>query len=137
MKILIVEDDETNRKLLERFLSPFGEIRHAHCGQSALERFKEAHQADSPFDLICLDIMMPELDGHTVLKAIRSYETEFGKEGAKVIMTTSLDDSSNVLGAFKSGCEAYVVKPIDRQTLIHEMQKLGLVAGEPALAERR
>lgn len=130
MKALIVEDDFTSRKVLLKFLEPYGECDIAVDGKEALEAFIDASEAGEPYDLVFLDIMMPEMDGHGVLKSIRAHESSKGIEGrdvAKVIMTTALDDSSNVLEAFKSGCEAYVVKPIDKETLYHEMKKLGII----------
>ena len=129
MKVLIVEDDFTNRKILQRYLQPHGECDVAVDGDEAFEAFKAAYLSQSPYDLICLDIMMPRMDGHAVLKRIRDFETEHNADagGVKVIMTTALDDSRNVLGAFKEGAEAYVVKPIEKQKLLHEIRKLGLI----------
>ena len=49
-----------------------------------------------------------------------------GLDGVKVIMTTALGDSKNIMGSFSEGCEAYIVKPIRKQKLIEEMAKLGL-----------
>ena len=130
MKALIVEDDSTNRMVLQKFLEPHAECRCAVDGKEALQAFKEAFEQGTPYELVCLDIMMPEIDGHAVLKQIREFEEESGvsaPEAAKIIMTTALDNSSNVLGAFRSGCEAYIVKPINKHTLYHEMRKLGLI----------
>ena len=133
MKMLIVEDDFTTRKILLKFLQPFGECDVAVDGQEALVAYKEALASNDPYRLICLDIMMPELDGHGVLKSIRDIEAAQGvaaTEAAKIVMTTALGDSSNVLGAFKGGCEGYVVKPIDKQRLLAELRKLDLIAEE-------
>lgn len=138
MKALIVEDDFTNRKVLQQLLQPYAECDIAVDGQEALMAFKKAYETDVPYDLICLDIMMPELDGHQVLKEIRSYETERDiryPKGVKVIMTTALDDPGNVLGAFRQGCEAYVVKPISKTQLVHEMTKLGLIGEGTTVGE--
>jgi len=83
-----------------------------------------------PYDLICLDIMMPELDGMKTLKTIRDIEKQKGVEEskrAKIIMTTALNDTGSVLGAFETGCEAYAAKPIDMKKLAEVMRKLGLI----------
>lgn len=130
MKVLIVEDDFSSRKIMLNFLSPFGECDVAIDGREAVSAFIEAYEQGAPYNLVCLDIMMPEMDGHAVLKQMRAYEEEKNldeKRAAKVVMTTALDDSSNVLGAFKSGCGAYIVKPIDKQRLLQEIRKLGLI----------
>ena len=131
MKMLIVEDDCTTRKILLKFLQPFGEIDVAVDGQEAVTAYREALSSGEPYRLICLDIMMPELDGHGVLKSIRDIEQAQkvkADDVVKIVMTTALGDSSNVLGAFKGGCEGYVVKPIDKQRLLTELRKLNLIS---------
>lgn len=131
MKMLIVEDDFTTRKILLKFLQPFGEIDVAVDGQEAVTAYREALSSGEPYRLICLDIMMPELDGHGVLKSIRDIEQAQkvkADDVVKIVMTTALGDSSNVLGAFKGGCEGYVVKPIDKQRLLTELRKLNLIS---------
>ncbi|GAG45485.1 unnamed protein product, partial [marine sediment metagenome] len=80
--------------------------------------------------LICLDIMMPRMDGHEALGRIREVEQERGVllgEGAKIVMTTALGDSKNVFRAFNEQCEGYLVKPIDQEQLQKELKKIGLV----------
>jgi CheY-like chemotaxis protein/HPt (histidine-containing phosphotransfer) domain-containing protein len=129
LKILIAEDDFTCRKLLQTFLSEYGECFVAINGHESVEAVREALDEGQPYDLICLDIMMPEMDGHKALEAIRQIENEHGiagLDGVKVIMTTVLGDSKNVIGAFRTGCEAYIVKPVSKEKLLEEMEKLGL-----------
>ena len=129
MKTLIVEDDFASRKALQIHLSDYGCCFCAANGREAVEAFKEALDQKELYDLICMDIMMPEMNGHEALEQIRKIERErniYGLEGVKVIMTTSLDDSKNIMGAFKEGCEAYIVKPIRKEHFFAEMKKLGL-----------
>jgi two-component system chemotaxis response regulator CheY len=131
MRCLIVEDDFTCRRLLQLYLSELADCFIACNGDEAVQAFQQALAAGEPYDLVCLDIMMPGMDGHETLAALRRIESEHGIGGldaVKVIMTTALDDSSNVLGAFRTGCEAYVVKPIEKDKLIAEIAKLGLLA---------
>ena len=130
LKILIAEDDFTCRKLLQSFLSEYGDCFIAINGQETVEAVKSALDEGRPYDLICLDIMMPEMDGHEALEAIRQIENEHGiagLDGVKVIMTTALGDSKNVIGAFRTGCEAYMIKPVAKEKLLEEMEKLGCV----------
>ena len=130
MKILIVEDDFISRKVMHRILSPHGETDIAVNGREALTAFKAARAAKTPYDLICLDIMMPEMDGLQVLKEIRTIEAESGiggLEGVKVIMTTAMGNKESILNAFRSGCEAYVVKPVDPHKLLEKVRELGLI----------
>ena len=130
MKCLIVEDDFAARKLLQVYLSDYADCFVAVNGHEVVEAVREALDEGQPYDLICLDIMMPEMDGHKALEAIRQMEKEHGiggLDGVKIIMTTALDDSRNIMGAFRTGCEAYIVKPIRKEKLIDEITKLGLL----------
>jgi two-component system chemotaxis response regulator CheY len=129
MRFLIVEDDFAARRLLQRYLSKCGNCDVAVNGNEAVQAFRQAMDAEERYDLICLDIMMPNMNGHETLKAIRKIESEHdinGLEGVKVIMTTALRDSRDIMGAFKEGCEAYIVKPIQKDKLFEEIAKLGL-----------
>lgn len=132
MKILIVEDDFVSRRLLQKILAPYGECDIAINGKEALKAFQIAWEEGAPYDLICLDIMMPEMDGQETLTKIRELEQQHGVDlgtanSAKIIMTTALADAENFFGAFRNGCETYIVKPIDRQKLLAEIEKLSLL----------
>jgi len=129
MKFLVVEDDFAARRLLQILLSEYGLCLVATNGREAVEAFSQAMEDDDPYDLVCLDIMMPEMDGHQALQAIRQIEAEHGiqgLDGVKIIMTTALKDSDNVFGAFREGCEAYLVKPVKKARLLEAMDQLGL-----------
>tara|TARA_B110000483_G_scaffold136605_1_gene163346 strand:+ start:3077 stop:3472 length:396 start_codon:yes stop_codon:yes gene_type:complete len=130
MKILLVDDNFVSRKLLNSLLSGVGVCSPAASGEEALSLFVEAAKAEEPFDLICLDIMMPGLDGHETLSAIREWELDNAVDhisGVKVIMITAMDDKKNVFQAFKSGCESYIVKPIEQIKLMEAISRLGLI----------
>lgn len=130
MKILIVEDEFVSRTLLQRIMSKFGESEIAVNGKEACHAFRTAVQQETPYDLVCLDIMMPEMNGQDVLKEIREIEdvNEIqGSDRTKVIMTTALDDSKNVMKAFREQCDGYLVKPIDRNRLAGLLVELDLV----------
>jgi two-component system, chemotaxis family, chemotaxis protein CheY len=130
MKILIVEDDFTSRVVMQEFLKPFGDCHIAVNGLEAMEAFRLANTQNAPYDLICLDIMMPELGGHGVLTQIRADEESNGVQpnnAVKVVMTTALSDPRNVMKSFSEQCEAYIVKPVKRETLINTMRDLKLI----------
>jgi len=131
MKILIVEDDFGSRKLLQNILTPYADCDMAVNGEEAFEAFKLAWEDNVPYDLICLDIMMPKVDGLEALKKIREYEKEIGiniSAEVKIIMTTVLGDPKNVIQAlYKGGATSYMVKPIKKNKLIDEIKKLGLI----------
>lgn len=117
------------RRLLQAMLAPHGACVFATDGAEAFEKWKAAWEADAPYHLVCLDILMPGLDGQSVLNAIRSWEAANGipmKKSARVIMVTGLKDSRNVMAAFRNQCEAYLVKPIDPDELEERLHGLGL-----------
>ena len=130
MRILIVEDEFVNRLYLKKILSKYGHCDVAVDGVEALEAFRLAWETDDPYDLICMDIMMPNMDGREATKKIREMEKEMGLETAKevkIYMTTALDDVKTVMGALMEGATSFFVKPIDKKKLLEEIHKAGLI----------
>ena len=130
MKILIAEDDFASRKFMLRFLSKYGECDVTVDGMEAVDAFLMALDSDEGYDLVCLDIMMPELDGYQVLKTIRDIEKERNipeEKASKIIMTTALNEGRNVTKAFELGCVAYAGKPIDQEKFENVLRKLELI----------
>jgi two-component system chemotaxis response regulator CheY len=121
MKTLVVDDDFSSRKILQSIFASYGECHVAVDGKEAIFAFEQAFFEEEPYDVICLDIMMPEMDGQEVLKRIRDFETNhniFGSDGVKIIMTTALDDNEHIIQAFRDQCEAYLIKPINKSKLL-------------------
>lgn len=130
MKILIVEDDMVSRRFLGKFLAQYGECDIVVDGMEALDAYLIAIKEEEPYDLICLDIMMPKVDGVKVLKAIRDFEVQRGilpENKVKIIIITALADTEFVNTAFDLGCEAYAAKPVDTDKLVEVMNKLGVI----------
>jgi two-component system chemotaxis response regulator CheY len=130
MKTLIVEDDFTCRLLLQSFLSRYGECHIAVNGNEAVEAFRGAFEKGSPYGLVCMDILMPEMDGREAVKQIRGIEAEKGvlsTYGTKIIMTTVLDDMKEVIRSFQDLCDAYLYKPVDTAELLRQIRAFGLV----------
>jgi two-component system, chemotaxis family, chemotaxis protein CheY len=130
MRTLVVEDDFTSRLLLQTFLSRYGECHLAVNGKEAVAAFSAARESGQRYDLVCMDIMMPEMDGQTAVREIRALEESGGTlstNGAKIIMTTALDDVKSVVHSFESLCDAYLFKPIDTRKLLGQLKDLQLV----------
>lgn len=128
--MLIVDDELIGRMALRRIVSEFGDIDVAVNGREAVEAFRMAWEENSPYDLIFMDIMMPEMDGHEALKAIRKHEEDreiYGQKRVKVIMITAREDGPSVLGSFREGCEGYAVKPVTREKVVKVIKELGFV----------
>jgi two-component system, chemotaxis family, chemotaxis protein CheY len=130
MKTLIVEDDFTSRMLLQKILSQYGECHIAVNGIEAIEAIMVSWAEKSRYDLICLDIMIPDIDGHEVLKRIRAMEhTEniLPGNGVKVIMTTGMRDKEHVFSAFDELCDGYLVKPVNKAKLNYYLNEFELI----------
>lgn len=115
---------------MHRFLSEYGDCDITVNGVEAVDAFQMALEDDEAYDLVCLDIMMPELDGYQTLERIREIEDENNVEEdkkVKVIMTTALSERRYVDRAFQLGCVAYAGKPIDQMKFIYQMKKLKLI----------
>jgi two-component system chemotaxis response regulator CheY len=127
MKILIVEDDMSSRKFLYKVMSDYGDCDVTVDGLEGLDAYLLALDDDDPYDLICLDIMMPKVDGVKVLKTIREIEKQKKideNNKVKIIMTTALNDLELVQNSFDAGCEAYATKPLDTKKLASVLEKL-------------
>lgn len=128
MKILIAEDDKVSEILMNNYLKGFGECHMVNDGKQAYDAFIEAFHT-FPFDLICLDIMMPVMTGQEALKKIREYENKNGRTGldqTKIIMVTALDQKDEIMEAFNSGCESYIIKPVSKSDIAKAINDLGL-----------
>lgn len=131
LRVLVVEDDFVSRFTLREMLAEVGTCEVAVNGKEALAAFKMRLDEGQPYDLVCLDIMMPEMDGHETIKRLRATEAARGIHGlerACVVMTTALSDVEHVMAAFSQQADAYLVKPIDFDALRTQLQKLGLGA---------
>ncbi|MBO7401805.1 MAG: response regulator [Lachnospiraceae bacterium] len=128
MKILIAEDDFASRKFMLKFLSKYADVDVTVDGEEAAAAFELALEDESPYDLVCLDIMMPNVNGIEALEAIRKAEERHGVDRSrrsKIIMTTALNEVNQVEQAFELGCEGYAVKPIDTARFLVIMKKMG------------
>ena len=129
MRILIAEDDFASRKFMQKYLTTFGDCDITIDGEEAVEAFKMALEDNEPYDLICLDIMMPAMDGYQVLKVVREVEKEHNRTGdqsVKIIMTTALNAERNIKAAFDMGCTVYCAKPIDLDKFEEVLKKIGI-----------
>ena len=105
-RVLVVDDIELNRSMLSRRLERRGfEVELAEGGQEALEMIRER-----TYDIVLLDIMMPEVSGYDVLEEVRKDKTPLE---LPIIMATAKDQGEDVVSAFKLGANDYITKPID------------------------
>jgi len=130
-RVLIVDDSRDQRYLIVQALEGRFVPDEAADGRQAVALYLAALKAGTPYDLVVMDILMPELNGHDALASIRRLELEHGlAEEARVpaVMLSSLDDPGNMMRAqFESGAQAYVTKPFTAAILLEALTSLGLL----------
>lgn len=114
-KILVVEDENRIREAITAYLKNAGyTVLEAQNGKEAIEIFE-----DNEVDLVILDVMMPMLDGWTVLRRIREYSKD-----VLVIMLTALESEYDKLQGFELGADEYVTKPFSPKVLVARVNAL-------------
>ncbi len=139
LRMLIVEDDITSRLLLQTYLSQFGECHIAVNGMEAVSAFEQALNNHSPYDFVCMDIRMPEMDGRQAVRQLRAMEGARGilsSRGTKIIMVTSIGDVREVFRCFEELCDGYLVKPVDLAQLRAHLINFELVRSSISTSER-
>jgi two-component system, chemotaxis family, chemotaxis protein CheY len=130
IRALVAEDDFACRVMLQRLLSRYGECHIAVNGREAVEAFHEARRVGANYDLICMDIRMPEMDGRTAVETIRAEELADGivsTDGVRIFMTTGVLEMKSVTGCFKLLCDAYLFKPVEGDLLDQHLISYGLI----------
>ena len=130
LSILIAEDDFVSRTVIHEILLPFGTCDLAADGREALLAFEQSIQQGVRYDLVCLDIMMPVMDGTQALEKIREIEVRngiIGNDRAKIVMTTALDSMDQVFKDFRLQCDAYLIKPITKSKVLNQLRKLHMI----------
>lgn len=112
--ILVVEDDKDIQELMVEFLNAKNfKVDAVSNGVEGIQKFKE-----NQYDLIILDIMMPNLDGYTTCKMIRNISD------VPIIFLTALTDESDQMKGFEYGCDDYITKPFSFNLLIKRVEAI-------------
>ena len=130
MKILLAEDDYASRRFTTKLLSKYGEVDAVVDGEEAVAAFEMAAEDGEYYDLVCLDIMMPNTDGVEALAKIREMEDKMriaDEDRANIIMISALSEMNYVKGAFELGSDGYAVKPLDTEKFEEVLSKLELL----------
>ena len=128
-KILIAEDEYISQKKLRGILEKVGHCDLVADGVSAIEAFKAQLCQGEPYDLVTLDIQMPNLNGHVVAQEIRSLEEEvnLGKN-ALVLVISQMDNVDDITTAFfEDGVDGFIGKPFSSEKIYHELAARGIM----------
>ena len=94
---------------------------------AAFEAFKKAWDDGTPYELLTLDVMMPQMDGTQTLQALRDFEKEHNApKRTPVLMVTSKSDKETVISSVRAGCDGIVVKPFDRELIRKKLSTIGI-----------
>jgi two-component system, chemotaxis family, chemotaxis protein CheY len=130
VRCLVVDDDELGRELISQYLDGVAVCEMAENGVEAVDMFRNALEGGQPYDLIILDIVMPEMDGHTAAKEIRLIEKEWGisiNEGVSIMVLSSLNTPGDVIKSYLSArSAAHLVKPVQPKKLLATLSKMGM-----------
>lgn len=130
--ILIVDDNKTNRLILEKIVSGFGcEVFKASSGFEALSILHKRSSLNDPIRLVLLDMQMPEMDGERVLKEIK---LDPDIRSTKVIILTSMGHRGDAARLEAIGCSAYLLKPVRQKELFNSI--LTVLGQQNALAKK-
>ena len=141
LKILLAEDDFTSRVILQGLLRAYGDCHIAVNGKEAVGAFHAALERGEGYDLICMDVRMPGMDGTDAVREIRGIEEArkiYSTSGVRIFMTTAAQDMKTVKASYWALCDAYLFKPIDGAQLEQHLLAFRLIqdpassgAGEP------
>lgn len=128
-RILLAEDGFDNQRLIKGILTVAGaSVTVAENGRIACEEIERASQSDAPFDLVFMDMQMPEMDGYSAARHLR--ENGFDLPIIALTAHALTGDRERCLGA---GCDDYLTKPIDRRHLVSTAYKYLPATTEPSL----
>jgi two-component system chemotaxis response regulator CheY len=132
-RILIVDDSTSIREKFTDILSPLATCEVATNGQEAVELVKRTINKGGGFDLVLMDIIMPEKDGLTAVKEIRDFEKSKGcaeSDCLKIVIVTTIKEPSRILIAqYDCGADAYITKPFTKETVLQTLRNNGLSCG--------
>ena len=123
MKILVVDDMATMRKIVKNMLGQMGfkNLSEADDGKTALPMIESAYKAGEPYEFIISDWNMPELSGLEMLKKLKE-SSEF--KDVPFLMVTAEAEQGNVMLAVKAGVDNFIVKPFSAQVLKEKIDKI-------------
>jgi CheY-like chemotaxis protein len=118
LRVLLAEDNRVNQKVAARFLERLGHtVTVANDGREAVDAWKAA-----PFDLVLMDVQMPEMDGFEAVAAIRALEAEGGRERTPIIALTAHAMSGDRERCLTAGMDGYLTKPVKLAELVEAIE---------------
>jgi HD-like signal output (HDOD) protein len=138
MKVLIVDDQLVSRKKVQKIFEGFCSADAVDSGRAALDACRKSWEENAPYQLITLDISMPDMNGMEVLQTIREKEAERGiskEQQVKILMISSTSDKDTVITCIQAGCDDYLVKPLNKEAISAKLEKFGMLVNKETRSE--
>jgi CheY-like chemotaxis protein len=125
LSILVAEDNEINALLMRSLLTKLGHrVVIVTNGEAALESWLAAQSAGTPYDLVLMDIQMPQLDGIEAAKRIRAREAGGPGRRTPILALTANTLVEDRYACFEAGMDGFLIKPLDREKLAEALAEL-------------
>jgi two-component system chemotaxis response regulator CheY len=127
-KILIVDDEEMGRTVMEEMFNRYGRFASVATGKDAVRVYEKELEKDKGFDLVLLDISLDDINGLEVLNQIKAIESSKEKEPEKktvVVMVTAHSEKDLVIDCIRAGCKGYLIKPLKQEVVDKKLLELG------------
>lgn len=135
MKSLIIDDEFVSLMKLSSILSNYGECVHATHGKQSIDLFNKALKMNAPFNLVVIDIYLPDILGTKLLSYLNTKERKANVQPSIKIIITAKSSLKNVKEATKNHCNAFILKPIKKDNFLKKLIDLDLVEGEKTVDE--
>ena len=130
-RVLIVDDEPLFRTILNEYISEYAECDLAENGEEALKKYVHAFTNGQPFHLVLLDIYMPVMDGHALLRAIREHEATHSigaEDRVKAVVISAGNSPRQVADTFfEDQCDDYIIKPFQLDAVKTILTKFNVV----------
>lgn len=130
-RVLIVDDEPLFRTILNEYISKYAECDLAENGEEALKLYDRAFVGGQPYDLVLLDIYMPVMDGHELLRSIREREKTHSialADRIKAVVISAGNSPRQVADTFfEDQCDDYIIKPFQLDTVKALLKKFNVV----------
>lgn len=129
MRFLIIDDETISRLTLERMLGNYGTCQSAGTGKAALTAFADALRKNEPFDVITIDLQLPDINGLQLMLKMQELERRIEDESFKPAIKLIISAHSKkelIISCVQRGCDGYIIKPFNRDTILGKIRKCGL-----------
>jgi two-component system, chemotaxis family, chemotaxis protein CheY len=124
MRTLSIDDDFVALAKMVTLLGPLGQCDAATCSRQAMELFAMALNRGRPYELVTIDINLPDINGIALLGRLQAEERRRNAPHSAKLMITAESTASNVLASLTGECDGFLVKPVRRAVLMDKLAKL-------------